>query len=129
MIEAKRIDWPKRCPAKLRAACKTDFEIIKEQVESGISHLYKVTSEKTSMYLVTRGELTPIGKALVVVCVGGSGIKDTGDLVIQEAKRLGFDYVRYHCTKAAHRLYAMNGFGGEEIERVYHIPLGVSDGG
>lgn len=123
-----RVSWPVVVPEKLKKACGDDLEIIRNEVQDGVSHLYQIESENTDLIVITRGEETPAGKELVIVCVAGHGMKDAGQLLIDNARRLGFDSIRYHANEATNRLYRGYGFGGVEVERVYKIELGGNDG-
>jgi hypothetical protein len=119
-----RAVWPDVVPEKLLKACAGDVEIIENEVKEGISHLYKMESDNTDLFIVTRGEETKTGKELVIVCAAGHGMKDAGQILIDNARRLGFDSIRYHAKEATHRLYSNYGFGGVEAERVYRISVG-----
>ncbi|MFD1385150.1 hypothetical protein ACFQ45_17505 [Rhodanobacter aciditrophus] len=123
-MKVQRINWPLKVPEKLLTACGDDFKTIRNQVQDGIAHLYKLESDNTDLLVVTRGEETPSGREFVIVCVAGHGMKDAGQFLIDNASRLGFDSIRYHANEATHRLYSAYGFGGDEIERVYKVALG-----
>lgn len=127
-MKVSRINWPYEVPEKLAKACGADLKTIRNQVQDGVSHLYKFASKDADLLVVTRGEETPSGKELVIVCVAGQGMKDAGQLLIDNARRLGFDSIRYHASAATHRLYSGYGFGGVEVERVYKVALGGNDG-
>jgi hypothetical protein len=122
-MKVTRINWPYDVPEKLKKACSDDIETIRNQVQDGVSQLYKFESDDTDLLVVTRGEETPSGKELVIVCVAGQGMKDAGQILIDNASRLGFDSIRYHANEATHRLYSGYGFGGAEVERVYKVAL------
>lgn len=124
-----RINWPDDVPKKLAKACCGDISIIKKQVESGVSHLYKFEDKFVDLLIVTRGEEFENTKELVIVCAAGDGIKDVGQFLIDAAKMMGFNSIRYHAkSEAVHRLYHRYGFGGEEVERVYKIEIGEEHG-
>jgi len=125
-MKVTRISWPypHQMPEKLLKACGDDFASIRNQVQDGLAHLYLIEGENTHVWVVTRGEELPEGKELVIVCAAGYGMKDVGQLLIDNAKRLGFDSIRYHGSEATHRLYSGYGFGGVEVERVYKVALG-----
>ncbi|TBR44343.1 hypothetical protein CBF23_003230 [Marinomonas agarivorans] len=123
-MKVTRMSWPYEVPEKLQKACANDFEEIRNQVQDGISHLYKLESDTADLFVVTRGEELSSGKKeLVIVCAAGEGMKEAGRVLIDNAKRLGFDCIRYHGNEALHRLYSSYGFGGEEVERVYQVAL------
>lgn len=124
-MKIDRVSWPLNVPEKLKKACGDDFVTIRNQVQDGISHFYKFESEDTDLLIITRGEETPSGKELVIVCAAGEGMKEAGQVLIDNARRLGFDSIRYHASsEATHRLYSGYGFGGVEVERVYKVALG-----
>ena len=122
-MKVSRINWPLDVPEKLISACDDDLCFIQKQVQDGICHLYKFESETADLLIVTRGEETQSRNELVIVCAAGHGMKEVGTLLIENAKRLGFDSIHYHCNEAVQRLYSQFGFAGEEIERVYQVAL------
>ena len=127
-MKATRLDWPEIVPPKLEKACGDDMEIVAREVREGISHLYHIVGDGVDLLVVTRGEEYPNGKELVIVCVAGLGMEQVGQFLIDNARILGFDSIRYHCkNQAVQRLYQQYGFAGEEIERVYKVALGGSN--
>ncbi|MBJ7556559.1 hypothetical protein [Marinomonas spartinae] len=127
-MKITQISWPYDVPEKLKKACGDDFETIRNQVQDGICHLYKFESDGVDLLMVTRGEETTRGRELVVVCIGGVGIKAAGQFLIDNALKAGFVSIRYHVQNpVTDRLYRQ--FGGKEIDRVYQVvPKGVNDG-
>lgn len=123
-MNVQRINWPLEVPEKLMKACGDSFKTIRNEVQDGICHLYRLEGQETEVLIVTRGEETPDGKELVIVCAAGHGMKEAGQLLIDNARSLGFDCIRYHGSEATHRLYSGYGFGGHEVERVYKVALG-----
>lgn len=124
-MKATRKTWPDVVPEKLLAACGDHVATIAQEVQDGISHLYHLEGDQTDVWAVTRGDEFPDGKELVVVCVGGDGMEQVGQFLIDNARALGFDCIRYHASNpATHRLYRRYGFGGVEVERVYKVDLG-----
>lgn len=125
----QRVSWPVVVPDKLARACGDDLEAIKAEVMSGICHIYSIESDSANLLVVTRGEESPAGREFVIVCAAGRGMKDAGQFLIDNARRLGFDSIRYHAkSPAVHRLYSGFGFGGVEVERVYKVDLGGARG-
>ena len=128
-MKATRHAWPEIVPPKLLMACGDHVASIAKQVQDGVSHLYHLKSELSDVWVVTRGEEFPEGKELVIVCVGGEGMEQVGQFLIDNARALGFDCIRYHASNpATHRLYNRYGFGGVEVERVYKVDLGGGHG-
>ncbi len=128
-MQVTRLDWPEIVPPKLQKACDCDLDIVANEVKEGVSHLYQLTSDKADLLVVTRGEIYPDCKELVIVCVAGEGMEQVGQFLIDNARALGFDSIRYHCkNQATQRLYERYGFAGEEVERVYKVTLGGGNG-
>jgi hypothetical protein len=120
-MKVSLISWPYVVPDKLLKACGDDFKSIRNSVQDNESNLYHFQGDNTDLFMVIRSE----GSEMVVVCVGGEGIKEAGQYLIENAQKLGFTSIRYHAKNpAVHRLYSGYGFGGEEVERVYKIALG-----
>ena len=128
-MKATRTAWPEIVPPKLLKACGDHVATISKEVQEGISHLYHLEGNQTDLWMITRGEAFPEGKELVIVCVGGEGMEQAGQFLIDNARALGFDCIRYHASNpATHRLYQCYGFGGVEVERVYKVGLGGEHG-
>ena len=116
--------WSANTPNDLRGSCMEDVELIRSDVEKGLAHLYQIVDKGVSVWAVTRTEAINGGTELVVMCVGGKGMKKAGKALINAAKRNGFISIRYHSrNEAIPRLYSMYGFMGQEVERVYRLPI------
>ena len=128
-MQVTRLDWPESVPPKLKKACGEDVKVVAQEVREGISHLYQIVGNAVDLLVVTRGEEYPNGKELVIECVAGIGMEQVGQFLIDNARNLGFDTIRYHCqNQAVQRLYERYGFAGEEVERVYKVTLGGGNG-
>jgi hypothetical protein len=129
-MKVERINWPYEVNEKLKKACGVDFVTIRNEVQDGVSHLYHFESELVDLMIVTRGEVTCNGKELVLVCIAGRGMKYAGQLLIDNALRLGFDSIRYHTNQSTHKAGGGLIFNAVEVERVYRVDLGdVKNGG
>ncbi len=116
--------WSENTPNDLRGSCVEDVELIRADVEKGLAHLYQIVGKGVCVWAVTRTEAISGGTELVVMCVGGKGMKKAGEALIDAAKRNGFISIRYHSRNdAIPRLYSMYGFMGEELERVYRLSI------
>lgn len=119
------LNWTAQTDRDIAQAAGADLPLIRGQVKAGEADLYRLESDQTDLLVVARGESTVTGKELVIVCVQGRGMKDAGPVLIEAAKREGFESIRYHCENpAVQRLYQRYGFAGYEAERVYKIELG-----
>ncbi|MBJ7539251.1 hypothetical protein [Marinomonas transparens] len=128
-MKATRKSWTEDTAKNLCGSCGEDVETIKKEVNEGVSHLYHLEGENVDLWVVTRGESFPEGSQLVILCVGGKGMKEVGPFLIDQARAFGFASIRYHTKNpAVHRLYCGYGFGGVEQERVYKVDIGGADG-
>jgi len=116
--------WSESTLSDLRDSCSDDVDFIRTDVEKGLAHLYHIVDKGVSVWAVTRTEAIKGGTELVVMCVGGKGMRKAGKALIAAGKKNGFISIRYHTkNEAVARLYSMYGFMGHELERVYRLPL------
>jgi hypothetical protein len=128
-MKVTQAKWSAETPKLLRGSCESYDETIKTQVERGACQLYHLESVGVDLWLVVRFEEYVEGNELVVLCVGGIGMREVGKFLIDTARNLGFQSIRYHASNpAVHRLYCRYGFGGVEAERVYKVNVEVCNG-
>ena len=89
------IPWHDEHDDKLRIAARGDLDIVKNQVQQRVAQLWRCTSEKNSMLVVTRVDPGP---ELCIVLGEGSGLLEFAPYFIREAKKNNMG-IRTHVTR------------------------------
>ncbi|MGH1438591.1 MAG: hypothetical protein ACRBBR_00660 [Cellvibrionaceae bacterium] len=113
MPTAKRVGWLD-VREHLLDTFGGDEEAVRLDVEEGISTCWQINN----IYMITRRE----GKTLIIVCIGGEGMREVAQMIIEAAKKSGCTDIRYHTArKGMGRI--LEKFGAELEECIYRIKL------
>jgi hypothetical protein len=110
----QQCDWSQQAHEVLKPALNGDDDHIKQEVQKGLSSLFKCDAG----YMVVRRE----DDELVLVSGAGRNVDEALQDWIAAAKQQGFKSVRYHTQRKGMMRKAKNN-GFKELERVYRLEL------
>lgn len=93
-----------------------DRDIIADEIERGISELWRIDDGKA--YMVTRMETDE----LVIVAFQGKGLANVAPILVETAKRHGLDSIRFH-TKRPALARLLKHWQPEHVEHVYRVHI------
>lgn len=76
----------------VRKSTGNDAAILRHQIKTGKAEFFSLDN----CHFVTRAEITSRGHELVICCAEGNGLAKAGRLLMQNARKLGFEFARYH---------------------------------
>lgn len=110
-ISIINIAWNSDINKLLEVASRGDLEIIRDQVNKGVSQLWECKSLKNLCYVVTR--IDP-GPELVIVAGAGSGLFEFAPSFIKVAKRSGATLRTHVKRKGLIKMWAKLGLNIDE---------------
>lgn len=97
----------------VRRSVGNDAALLRSQIQRKKAEFFSLDN----CHFVTRSEITTRGKELVICCAEGKGLKGPVRALIANAKKLGFEFLRYHPKSRAAGL-AMARVAGVKVSEV-----------
>ena len=100
-------------PLLVRRSAGQDATLLRDQVKRKKAEFFSLDN----CHFITRSEITTRGKELVICCAEGKALKAPARALVNNAKKLGFDFIRYHPKSRAAGL-AMARIAGVNVTEI-----------